>query len=269
MIAQVAFDFLWRKLADMRFGLFLFSCICLGTGVAGAMDYNAVVLDQIRRMPAAGGYSTAQPAHDALRAAIQPGSMFLQVHSRAVRPSYCSGATYLVFLESLNRLAAARKLYLSEEVQQALILQYPHPDGLGVWGRWNANGPGTARLFYETGMGENFVDPERARPGDFLKIFWTDAVGRDERGHLVVFMGFGERAGKPTVRYWSSNKPDGFSMKETDLDQCANMIFSRLTRPERISAVVRLPEKDAYLASLLKEPSSFREACLKSGIPLP
>jgi hypothetical protein len=29
-------------------------------------------------------------------------------------------------------------------------------DGEGIWGRWNANGPGTARLFHEMNLGENF-----------------------------------------------------------------------------------------------------------------
>ena len=37
-------------------------------------------------------------------------------------------------------------------------------DGQGVWGRWNANGPGTARLFTELRLGRNFTDFAEARP---------------------------------------------------------------------------------------------------------
>jgi hypothetical protein len=34
------------------------------------------------------------------------------------------------------------------------IISSSQRDGAGIWGRWNANGPGTARLFYELGLGQ-------------------------------------------------------------------------------------------------------------------
>lgn len=244
------------------FALLLFTTLPLAAG-----DFNRLILDEIRRMPRHGGYATTDPAFDGLREAIQPGTPYLRIQSQAATPSFCSGATYVLFLKVLNRLAAAREIELSPEVQQALIVRDPQPDGHGVWGRWNANGPGTARLFHLTGLGTSFTDLQQARPGDFLKIFWTDAVGRHERGHLVVYLGTGrDSLGHPTLRFWSSNQPNGYGTKEVPMSDVARMIFSRLTRPDRINTVLRLPAEDTYLASLLTTPSSFVEACRKSGV---
>jgi hypothetical protein len=64
-------------------------------------------------------------------------------------------------------------------------------DGVGIWGRWNANGPGTARLFEELHLGKNFTSFEEARPGDFMKIFWNDNIGGTESGHSVIYLGRG------------------------------------------------------------------------------
>jgi len=241
--------------------------LLLTTLPLAAGDFNRLILEEIRRMPRQGGYATTDPAFDGLRAAIQPGTPTLRIKSQAATPSFCSGATYVLFLNVLNRLAAAGELELTPAIQQALIVRDPQPDGHGVWGRWNANGPGTARFFHLTGLGTSFTEIEKARPGDFLKIFWTDAVGRHERGHLVVYLGTGRDAdGHPTVRFWSSNQPNGYGIKEVPRSDIAQMIFSRLTRPDRISTVLRLPDQDSYLASLLTTPSSFIEACRKSGV---
>ncbi len=139
------------------------------------------------------------------------------------------------------------------------------PDGFGAWGRWNANGPGAAGLIHELGAGKNFTDPSAARPGDFLKIFWTDAVGKSERGHLVVFLGFEDREGVAHIRFWSSNKPAGYGEKSIPLSRVARMLFSRITAPETFSRVRSLPPSNAYLAGLLGRVSSFSEACRKTG----
>ena len=83
-------------------------------------------------------------------------------------------------------------------------------DGEGIWGRWNANGPGTARLFHELDLGQNFDDFAEAQPGDFMKIFWSPEVGRAEHGHSVIFLGMEKRAGLDYVHFWSSNIPFGY-----------------------------------------------------------
>ena len=181
------------------------------------------------------------------------------------KPSYCSGATYLVFLRALEEFARAGALRLDGATLHALLIR-GQPDGHGVWGRWNANGPGTARLFFELGLGSNFVDLHSARPGDFMKIFWTNEVGRLERGHSVVFLGTEQVGGKERVRFWSSNKPHGYGEKSVPRSQIARMIFSRFEAPENVGRVVSLPPRDPYLASLLTTKSSFAEACAKCGI---
>ena len=96
---------------------------------------------------------------------------------------------------------------------RAALLVRGQRDGEGVWGRWNANGPGTARLFHELDLGRNFTDYALARPGDFMKIFWTSEVGRAERGHSVVYIGRELVGGTERVRFWSSNKPAGYGEK--------------------------------------------------------
>ncbi|MGC1480425.1 MAG: hypothetical protein WA771_07970, partial [Chthoniobacterales bacterium] len=143
----------------------------------------------------------------------------------------------------------------------AEIAPSPQADGVGVWGRWNANGPGAARLIDLVGAGRSFTDLDSARPGDFLKIFWRDAVGKFERGHLVVYLGKGSVDGEPGVRFWSSNQPGGYGEKVVPRSLIARMIFTRLDSPAAFAAVTELPERDAYLSTLLTAESSFAEAC--------
>jgi hypothetical protein len=143
------------------------------------------------------------------------------------------------------------------------------PDGVGIWGRWNANGPGTARLFHELGLGKNFTDWEQARPGDFMKIFWSSDVGKKERGHLVVFLGTETKDGVEHVRFWSSNKPGGYGEKSVQKSKVAAAIFSRLENPSNMQRAAAMPKKDPYLASLLTHESSLSEALQKSGVTQP
>ena len=77
--------------------------------------------------------------------------------------SFCSGATYLVFIKAIEELRDRGQLQLDFATLNQLIIRDQH-DGEGVWGRWNANGPGTARLFYELGLGRNFADFAQASP---------------------------------------------------------------------------------------------------------
>lgn len=222
-----------------------------------AEDFNSIVLEQVARMPSGGGYATTREAHTALNSAV--GDVFEVRPERAV-PSYCSGATYLVFLNALK--AAAGEGSLPWEALRPRAV----PDGVGIWGRWNSNGPGTARLFHELGLGENFTEYERARAGDFLKIFWNDAVGKKERGHLVVYLGLEDKDGVPHVRFWSSNKPNGYGEKSVAKSSVKRAIFSRLTKPENIRNAGSIPKKDDYLAGLLTRESSFAEALRMSGV---
>ena len=180
-------------------------------------------------------------------------------------PSFCSGATYLVFIKTIEALRDRGQLQLDFATLNQLIIRDQH-DGEGIWGRWNANGPGTARLFHELGLGRNFDSFAEAQPGDFMKIFWSKEVGRSESGHSVIFLGTENRAGVEYVRFWSSNMPAGYGEKEVPRTKIACAIFSRLQTPGNLSRIHSAPETDSYLASLLTKRSSFAEATKMCGI---
>ena len=120
-------------------------------------------------MPAGGGYATNLQAHAALASAVEVADS-VQIRPELAKPGYCSGATYLVFLKTLKSLQQACTISLSRKTWDALVPRLRPdgkdtlPDGESIWGRWNANGPGTARLFYQLGLGRNFHAIFR-RPG--------------------------------------------------------------------------------------------------------
>jgi hypothetical protein len=246
----------------------LMTAILVGSLAASASDFNAVILEQIREMPDGGGYATTREAHAALNSAVHVATGSVGIHPAKACPSYCSGATYLVFLKTLQ---AAEQKGLIPPLGNAWAALAPKssPDGVGIWGRWNANGPGASRLFHELALGRNFTSYAEARAGDFMKIFWTDAVGKNERGHLVVFLGEEEKDGVPHVRFWSSNKPHGYGEKSVPKPKIARAIFSRLETPANIRNFASIPKKDEYLASLLTHESSFGEALRESGVAAP
>lgn len=231
---------------------------------------NEVILEQIRAMPSGGGYATNLAAHRGLADSVRVGEAVEILPDRAA-PGYCSGATYLVFLKTLAALQKSNGLAVDRETWEALAPRLRPdgtdtlPDGTSLWGRWNANGPGTARLFHELKLGRNFTRYTEAQPGDFMKIFWTDAVGKKESGHSVIFLGLTTENGEEMVHFWSSNQPGGFGEKAVPRAKISRAIFSRLERPENLNRWRSLPEKDAYLASLLRTESSFDEARKKSG----
>ncbi len=238
---------------------------------AALADFNKAVLEEVRSMPSGGGYATNLHAHAALASSVEVEES-VRIRPELAKPGYCSGATYLVFLKTLESLQQDGTISLSRETWDALVPRLRPdgkdtlPDGESVWGRWNANGPGTARLFYQLGLGRNFTRFSDARSGDFMKIFWTDSVGRKENGHSVVFLGLETVNGVETVRFWSSNRPGGFGESSVPREKIARAIFSRLERPERISRWLDLSPSDPYLASLLTTESSFSEATKMSGI---
>jgi len=236
----------------------------LGSPMAFAAEWNLAVLKAMASMPSGGGYSVSSEASARFRAAVDVSGGRLRVNAGGAAPSYCSSATYLVFLKVVDAARAEGRMRLDAEALAALA-PGRQPDGHGIWGRWNANGPGAARLFRELGLGRNFTEFDEALPGDFLKIFWRDAVGSNERGHLVVYLGRETRDGEEWVRFWSSNQDAGYGEKAAPRKKIARALFSRLEHPERAALAARLPEVDGYLAALLERESSFEEACQLSG----
>ena len=227
--------------------------------------YNLLIVNIIRSMPTGGGYSAGNGATEALRHAVATTTDGLKIDPSHAMPSYCSGATYLVFLKTIAVLQNSQRIALSPDILESL---HPsgQPDGTGVWGRWNANGPGTARLFAELGLGPNFTDLAEARPGDFLKIFWSDNIGVSEHGHSVVYLGTENREGIPFITYWSSNVPGGFGVKSVPLSRVHRMLFSRLEHPEALANIESIPPSDHYLYSLQFRASNLPEMERECGL---
>jgi hypothetical protein len=233
---------------------------------ARGADCNAMVLREVAAMPLGGEYGTSRVATVALvRAAhFESGKFF--VLPAPDSPSFCSGATYLVFLKTIEQLRRDGSLKLDPDTMESLVIREGQRDGEGVWGRWNANGPGTARLFFELGLGRNSINFDTAKPGDFMKIFWTSEVGNTEHGHSVVYLGREMKDGVEYVRFWSSNIPAGYGEKSVPRSKMAQVIFSRLETPENLARIKSAPEVDPYLSGLVTKRSSFAEALGKCGM---
>jgi hypothetical protein len=248
-----------------RIAIYVASVAIFGATQASADNLNRLILEQINKMPSGGRYSVSHFATIKLQSAAHFESGKFFVIPTAPYPSFCSGATYVVFIKAIEALRDQGRLQLDFATLDQLIIRDQH-DGQGIWGRWNANGPGTARLFHELGIGRNFVDFGQAQPGDFMKIFWNNNVGRRESGHSVIFLGTVDRPDGEYVRFWSSNIPRGYGEKEVPRTKIAYAIFSRLETPENLSRIHTVPETDSYLASLLRKKSSFAEATRMCGI---
>ena len=240
-------------------------CATAITQGAPATDINSLILEQMRKMPGGGKYSVSHFAKIKLQSAAHFESGKFFVIPTAPYPSFCSGATYIVFIKTIEALRDSGQLKLDFATLNQLVIRDQH-DGEGIWGRWNANGPGTARLFHELGLGRNFTDFVQAQPGDFMKIFWNQSVGRLESGHSVIFLGTVNHPDGEYVRFWSSNIPNGYGEKEVPRSKIANAIFSRLEAPANLTRIHDIPVVDVYLSSLLRKKSNFAEATKKCGI---
>src|SRR5450432_2218512 len=216
-------------------------------------------------MPRGGNYSTSRTATISLQSSARFESGKFFVLPDAASPSYCSGATYLVFIKTIEALRKRDELKLDYETLDRLMIRGQR-DGEGIWGRWNANGPGTARLFYELGIGRNFDDFAEAQPGDFMKIFWSPEVGREEHGHSVIYLGTEKKIGLDYVRFWSSNIPFGYGERSVPRSRIVHAIFSRLYAPANLAKIEETPAVDRYLASLERVRSSYAEAKEKCGM---
>lgn len=230
--------------------------------------FNQDILEMVARMPKGGTYATSAKATANLgRAVIAADEGRLAVKPDEAKPSFCSSATYLVLLMVVEKNLKAGRLTLDKTCIPLLAFRHQE-DGVGVWGRWNANGPGTARLFHELGLGESFTDPLMAKPGDFLKIWWTDEIGNKEKGHSVIYLGTQLDAhGQTAIRYWSSNIPDGYGEKIVPLTRIKRMLFSRLTNLDAFQYLPRLPAKDEYLAQMKVRSTDIKEVGRLVGLP--
>jgi hypothetical protein len=227
---------------------------------------NNMILEMIDRMPTGGDYRASSDSIHKLEFAIQKEEDHLVIDPAVAKPSFCSSATYLVFVWTLEELNRRKQIQFAPGIPEKLLVTGQH-DGVGVWGRWNANGPGTARLFAELHLGYNFDSIEQAERGDFLKIFWNDQIGSKEFGHSVIYLWHGLNSeGVEVVQYWSSNKKGGYGRAEVPRSKIKRMLFSRLEYPERINQIGDGLKPDEYLASMLIRSSSPEEMDKMVGI---
>ena len=227
------------------------------------------VLRCIQKMPRGGGYSGTPETVNALVGNViqwNEKKQKLTIQPHRAQPSFCSGACYLVLLQALQMWEQHSGKRLSPQAWKAFAISIDQADGHGIWGRANANGPGFAKLVADVGAGINFTDVKQARPGDFLKIFWTPNIGRKERGHLVVYLGTVQQGGKTHIKYWSANKPEGYGIKTAPLHNTHNLIFTRITTPQAFNKTPQLPPTDAWLEAMLRQDFSFAEVRRKCNI---
>jgi hypothetical protein len=263
-VARCQFGVYLPEVKSVRLAIFA-AALGFTARVSIAADYNSLVLEQIKQMPHGGRYSVSHFAKIRLQSSAHFESGKFFILPSAASPSFCSGATYLVFIRTLEALRARGAVYLDYATLEQLMIRNQR-DGEGIWGRWNANGPGTARLFRELGLGQNFDDFGQAKPGDFMKIFWSRQVGRSEHGHSTIFLGVENHLGVQYVRYWSSNIPSGYGERSVPRNKIAYAIFSRLQNPSNLARINSAPSVDTYLASLIRTRSSISEACSKCGL---
>ena len=82
--------FIKSTLSAALFGLLQAGPVCAET-------FNQRVLAAIDAMPVGGGYEVSRNAAQNLCGSVKAESGRLMVQPAAAQPSYCSGATYLVF----------------------------------------------------------------------------------------------------------------------------------------------------------------------------
>ncbi len=226
--------------------------------------YNAV-REALSQFPKKGGYATNKTALSAL---VHKGCRWDAKNDtplyfpKKAKPSFCSSAIYLLILRSLQIWDSNNpKPRISKNAWLHLAPRMEQKDGDGPWGWANANGPGLAVLVHSLGAGFSFENWNLAKPGDFMKIFWSSELGKNEFGHLTLLI----KQSSDSVTFWSSNLPNGYGTKTIPKSQVKRVIFTRITRPSRFNQAPRI-RYNSWLNSLLTTPVSIREVRRRSGI---
>ncbi|MEM7013985.1 MAG: hypothetical protein AAF585_21200, partial [Verrucomicrobiota bacterium] len=243
--------------------------IAVVPGFVCGEDHNDLILKTIQAMPSGGVYAKYrkelpeanrfddlyQTVAD-LDKAIQPGlGGKLRVDpDKAKSHSFCSSATYLLFAEVIEQLQSKGKAPKNAKLSRELAavgdkteVIHGKLDGVGIFGHWNADGPGTAVLFERLNLGPNFSDYANAKPGDFMKIWWNENIGKGERGHLVVYLG--ETNGGDAVRVWSSQTQNddgsaGYGEMAVEKSRIKRVVFSRLENPANLEKWLALTDSE-------------------------
>jgi hypothetical protein len=210
-----------------------------GPSVAGT--YNEKVLEAIDRVQATamdgGGYFIGVKADPPESPIGYNVTLFGQPLLEAPRTtSYCSGASYTAFIESLNLIYPNGATQLSWDRAESLRMQEldgsRREDRIKFWGKWNDDGFGSHyALVQYSGMGVE-VEPVNARPGDFMNITWANGGG-----HAVVFLGWklDVNSGEKGLLYWSSQRTtNGLGDQLVPLERIRHVKVVRMTKPDNL-----------------------------------
>ena len=196
----------------------LLAVLCFTSAVLGKDKVNKgwqrAMLAAIDSFPEHGGYYTGgkpnelfakttwRGLHDAYQMTARDERP--RFDPMQAQPSFCSSATYGVLIKALLIWDTKHKIKREAWVN----------DGVGFWGRANANGPGLGVLVRELGAGYSFTayrgaksernketpderyltDEEwcadkvwgRAVPGDLMKIFWNRNESRGSDSGAII-----------------------------------------------------------------------------------
>lgn len=255
----------------------------------------------LKCFPVGGGYHTGrnippgfqQTTWAGMDRAVNVSECGVEVNPQLATPSFCSSAVYLLLLKSIEMYENACDHVLPQKQWEYLKpytvenRAYPiQADGVGAWGRANANGPGVAELVRELGIGTNMyigtADEYRnschrnflfdtIHKFDFMKIFWNDEIGKDESGHMVVALGKScerDQDGNTMsiLHYWSSNGSHtdinaGYGIKSVSVDKIHRAVVTRIDRPWKLwhTEVMMPDDVCAPLAEIAKDRSMTPE----------
>lgn len=214
-----------------------------------------------------GGYAcTGKALDNFIRAFSWDERKSRQLQPGKARPSFCSSAVYGALLLALELWDSGRgENSLNDKTWQALAPKKV-PDGNGAWGCANANGPGLAVLVHKLGAGHSFTEWEKAQSGDIMKLWWTEAIGARERGHLTIYLSQTE----DSLTFWSSNQSNpegtpGYGIKTVPKTTVKHVLFTRITRPEAFTNAPSVGT-DPWLGSLLKKTVTMEEMLRRCGL---
>jgi hypothetical protein len=102
-----------------------------GTVRVKTSAYNDLVLEIIDTMPLGGDYRASTDSIQKLEAAIKKEGNEITINSPFAIPSFCSSATYLVFVSTLENLNRQEKIHFNPGIPEKLLVTGQH-DGVGV-----------------------------------------------------------------------------------------------------------------------------------------
>lgn len=149
-------------------------CIVIINNKNQKEDFNSYVLKTIMLVDDGGGYYTGRAkkeeldnnAWEGMDSAVILENGKVEIDLSKARSSFCSSAVYMALLKSLLDWDKDGKISYEawKNLKPYTVEDRDWPiqaDGVGIWGRANANGPGFAVLIEELGVGESTYLPPK------------------------------------------------------------------------------------------------------------